>query len=224
MTTSLSEKIAQSILDAIISGKIRQQDPFPSQYQLGQLFGVSRTVIREATQILVSKGILEVKHGKRITILPPSHDQITESVSLAFLRKNISLIEVLELRKVLEVEIVAFAALKAEESDIESLKLHIETMKEHLTEEIGYVDADVVFHKAIFMAAKKPAFELVLNSLNDYLFESRRKSYRGPLNTMRAVDSHQQILEAIEERDPEKAQAAMRKHLENTLEDLMNSD
>ncbi|WP_165822511.1 FadR/GntR family transcriptional regulator [Paenibacillus montanisoli] len=220
---SLAEATAQRILDAIMDSKIKQSDPFPSQYLLCEWFGVSRTVVREATQILVSKGILDVKHGKRITIRPPSHEQIAESLSLAFRRGGVNVFDVLELRKVLESEVASLAALSADEQDLRVMKECLTYMQQHYNEEAGYVDADVEFHNAIFAAAKQPAFTLVLKSVSDYLHDSRKLSYRGEETTKRAIRAHEQIYEAIQSRDPAAAKIAMRKHLEETEEDLRES-
>jgi GntR family transcriptional repressor for pyruvate dehydrogenase complex len=222
--SSMSETVAQYIIDAICSGQISESDQFPSQYELAEKFSVSRTVIREATQILVSKGMLEVHHGKRIVIRPPSYDQISESVSLAFKRSNISIFDVLELRKVLEVEVVAHAALRRSTDNIIKLKQLLQFMEEHINEEIGYVDADVEFHRAIFDAANQPAFNLVINSIHDYLTDSRKSSYRGLENTRRALRAHESILQAIERQDSQGAREAMLRHLEETEEDLRQSE
>lgn len=220
---SLTERTSQLILDAIVEGKIKVDEPFPSQYQLTEWFGVSRTVIREATQMLVSKGILNVKHGKRITIRPPSHEQVTESLSLAFRRGGVSAFEVLELRKVLEVECAGLAAVRATEKDLDDMRRKLEEMENHLLEEKGYVKADVEFHEAICIASRQPAFELVLRSLTDYLMEIRKISFQGEQKTKQAAEAHRSIFVAIQERDEEKARRVMRIHLEETEENLKSS-
>jgi GntR family transcriptional repressor for pyruvate dehydrogenase complex len=190
---------------------------------LSKWFNVSRTVIREATQILVSKGILDVKHGKRMMIRPPSHELISESVSLTFKRKHISPLDVLELRKVLETEAAALAAERADEKDLEGMEQCLNLMRDHVQEEIGYVEADVRFHTAIFTSARQPAFELVLRSLNDYLEDSRKLSYQGDQATMRALEAHKKIFQAIRNKDSQGARAAMQEHLLQTEHDLRHA-
>ncbi|WP_127582014.1 FadR/GntR family transcriptional regulator [Paenibacillus koleovorans] len=217
---SLAEQTAQRILTAICDGKLREEQPFPSQYQLGEWFGVSRTVIREATQLLVSKGVLDVKHGKRIVIKPPSHEPISESLGLAFRRKGVSVQQVLELRRPVEAEAAALAAQFAETSDLERMEQTIVEMEANLDKEKGYVDADVAFHNALFRATKQPAFELLLMSLNEYMTESRRLSYRGPEPTKRALEAHKRILHAVCNKDKEAARQAMLEHLGETERDL----
>ncbi|MCD9021358.1 FadR/GntR family transcriptional regulator [Cohnella silvisoli] len=222
-TPSLAERTSQLILDAIVEGKIKAEESFPSQYQLTEWFGVSRTVIREATQILVSKGILNVKHGKRITIRPASHEQVTESLGLAFRRGGVSVLDVLALRKALEVESAGLAALHATDENLAEMRGKLEEMERYLLEEKGYVQADVEFHETVFTAAGQPAFELVLRSLTDYLMEIRKISFRGEQKTKQAADAHRRIYEAIEKRDEEEARRAMRVHLEETEDNLRTS-
>lgn len=221
---SLAETTAQHILEAICEGKLSPDDPFPSQYQFTEWLGVSRTVIREATQILISKGVIDVKHGKRMTIRPPSYEQISNSVSLTFRRANISVFDVLELRKVLEVEVAALAAKRRTQADIEEMEKYIGQMEVNLQTEEGYVDADVAFHKAIFHAAQQPAFDLVLSSLNNYLLESRKKSYSGDKSTRRAIAAHIVLKNAIASGSESGARKAMKIHLDETAEDLIAAD
>src|SRR5690606_14637218 len=93
-------------------------------------------------------------------------------------------------------------------------------MEAFLDQEAGYVDADVAFHRAIFSAAKQPAFDYVLRSLHDVMLDSRKLSYRGQAPTERALQAHKHIYEAILQGNPEAARTAMRKHLDETEEDL----
>lgn len=223
-TSSLADKTAQLILDAIVEGRLRPDQPFPSQYQLCESFGVSRTVVREATQILVSKGILDVKHGKRITIRPATHEQISQSLALTFRRRGVTPLDVLELRKAIEVEAAGMAAERATEEDIAIMEETISRMSGNLDSEKGYVEADVDFHSALFAAAKQPAFELLLVSLNEFLIESRKRSYRGRGPTERALHAHRHILDAILGRDVEAAKQEMRRHLEETESDLKREE
>ncbi|KIL40439.1 hypothetical protein SD70_13575 [Gordoniibacillus kamchatkensis] len=220
---SLAEQTAHHILDAICEGRLRQDQPFPSQGKLCEWLGVSRTVIREATQILASKGVLDVKHGKRIVIRPPSHEQITESVALTFRRKGVSVLDVLELRKAIEVEAAALAAERADAEDAKKMEQAIVHMENHLEDETGYVNADVAFHAALFAAARQPAFEMVLASLNEYMVESRKLSYRGIGPTRLALEAHKNILQAIANKDRKGAREAMRLHLEETERNLRDS-
>ncbi|MGG1514290.1 FadR/GntR family transcriptional regulator [Paenibacillus oryzisoli] len=221
-SASLSETTAQYIMDAILEGKISPEEPFPSQNQLCESFGVSRTVIREATQILVSRGILDVQHGKRITIRPPSHDKMAESVLIAFKRNHVSVFDVHEVRKLLEVEAAGLAAKRATEADLVRMEECLTIMEKHYSEKKGYADADVDFHKAIVAAAKQPALEMVLNSLADYLYESRVLSFRGMENMARVMGAHHAILQAIRNQIEADAREAMARHLQETEADLLH--
>lgn len=217
---SLAEVTVQRILHWICEGKLQESQLFPSQSQLAEWFGVSRTVIREATQVLISKGVLNVQHGKRTVIRPPSYEHISESVNLTFRRKGISVLDVLELRKVIEVEAAALAAERAAAEDTKAMSEAIHHMERNIEHETGYVDADVAFHNALFKASRQPAFELVLFSLNDYLITSRKISYQGLIRTKRALEEHKIILQYIIDRDSENARLAMRKHLDETEKDF----
>src|SRR6195256_6690528 len=65
----LSDKVTDAILESIASNKLRPGDSLPTERELGEQFGVSRTVIREAVRALSAKGMLEVKGGSGVRIV-----------------------------------------------------------------------------------------------------------------------------------------------------------
>ena len=66
----LSDKVAEMMLDTILSNRLNVGDRLPSERELGEQFGVSRTVVREAVRALVAKGVIEVRSGSGLVSQP----------------------------------------------------------------------------------------------------------------------------------------------------------
>ena len=81
----LSDKVAAMMLETILSRRLRPGDRLPSERELGEQFGVSRTVIREAVRELVAKGVIEVRSGSGLRVAPVDASTVREAM-LLFLR------------------------------------------------------------------------------------------------------------------------------------------
>src|SRR6266545_3035987 len=78
----LSDKVASMMLETILSRRLRPGDRLPSERELGEQFGVSRTVIREAVRALVTKGVIEVRSGSGLRVAAVEASAVRESMSL----------------------------------------------------------------------------------------------------------------------------------------------
>ena len=81
----LSDKVANMMLETILSRRLEVSDRLPSERELGEQFGVSRTVVREAVRALVAKGVIEVRSGSGLRVAAVDSAAVSESMSL-FLR------------------------------------------------------------------------------------------------------------------------------------------
>ena len=78
----LSDKVAEMMLDTILSRRLAVGDRLPSERELGEQFGVSRTVVREAVRALVAKGVIEVRSGSGLRVAAVDAAAVSESMSL----------------------------------------------------------------------------------------------------------------------------------------------
>src|SRR5881628_1454219 len=81
----LSDKVADMMLETILSDRLKVGDRLPSERELGEQFGVSRTVVREAVRALVTKGVIDVRSGSGLRVAAVDANAVSESMSL-FLR------------------------------------------------------------------------------------------------------------------------------------------
>lgn len=218
---SLTKRVAAELREAIFSGKFLPGDKLPTEPVLVEEFGVSRTVIRESIAALRADGMVDSRHGIGVFVKEPSPDP-RRGLPPRAISKISDMLEELELRNAVEMEAAALAAQRR--SPAQEAKL-IEKMREfHVLSQNGEAtsDADFEFHLAIARATNNDRFELFLRELGRYTIprENLKDSLQdtGPLPSHDASLSreHRKIAEAISQRDPEAARAAMREHLEGS--------
>ena len=114
----LSDKVAEMMLETILSRRLQVGDRLPSERELGEQFNVSRTVVREAVRALVAKGVIEVRSGSGLRVAAVDAAAVSESMSLYLRGATLDFEKVHEVRALLEVHIAGLAAERATEEDI----------------------------------------------------------------------------------------------------------
>jgi GntR family transcriptional regulator, transcriptional repressor for pyruvate dehydrogenase complex len=213
----LSDKVADLLLETIHARRLQPGERLPSERELGEQFGVSRTVIREAVRALAAKGVIEVRTGSGLRVAAVDSATVSESMSL-FMRGSTTLDypKVHEVRAMLEVEVAGLAAERASREDLADLAAICSVME--ADEDLEAASRhDVEFHRAIARATHNELHLLLLDSVGEALLEIRRENLAGGSRDDTLV-LHRQILERIVARDPEGARGAMREHLDNVAE------
>ena len=209
----LSDKVANSMLETILSRKLQVGDRLPSERELGDQFGVSRTVVREAVRALVAKGVIEVRSGSGLRVAAVDAAAVTESMSLFLRGGSFGFEQVHEVRALLEVHIAGLAAERATEADLVLLR----GVHERMEREAGDVEAaardDLEFHRAVARATQNELYLLVLDSIGSTLIDIRRENL-GSGATPMTLGQHAQLLDRITARDAAGAREAMATHLE----------
>jgi GntR family transcriptional regulator, transcriptional repressor for pyruvate dehydrogenase complex len=210
----LADKVADLMLERIVSSQLQIGDRLPSERELGEQFGVSRTVIREAVRALLAKGVLEVRAGSGLRVAAVRAATVGDSVSLYLRGRSMDFAKVHEVRRLLEVHIAGVAAERAHDEDVERLT----DVHEQMVASIEDVDhaalIDLEFHRAIARATHNDLYLVLIDSIGRVQVEIRRATMglrgTGPF----AIKQHRAILLAIRARNPERARAAMRRHLD----------
>lgn len=207
-------EVVEQIEEKIVSGEVEPGDMLPPERVLADQFGVSRTVIREAIKALELKGLLGVHRGRGIMVAEPSSDGITDSMVRYVKIQKSPIWALLEVRRVLELEIAGLAAERRTEDDLEALDELIERMAAKLDEPQHYVALDLEFHQRLAAAAHNPLFPIVLEPLTVLMREARRIGAQAPNAPKKSITFHQRILEAVREQDVVAAVAAMEEHFD----------
>lgn len=216
----LHREVTEILSERILSGEFPEKSLLPTERELCETMGVSRTVVREAVKVLESKGLVRIERGRGMIVQEPRPGPLNESLKLLLRRREHVLEDLLEVRKILEIGMVALAAERRTEENLAAMKQALDVMRQKPDEPPGYVDADVQFHAEIARAAQNPIMLILLEPVAELLRESRVKSFSGVRMVKLRTRQHEEIFDRIAAQDPSGARAAMERHLSDTERDL----
>lgn len=214
--STLSERVTDQIKGIIVSGQLRPGDRMPPERELARQFGVSRTVIREAVRSLMAQGLVEVYAGSGTVVRNPSAGAVAESMAL-FLqvgRQDFDFRKILEVRRLMEVEIAGLAAERRSQEDLEAMAAVLGQTASVGDDREGWMRNDMAFHALLAKATKNELFSLLLDSIADILVSVRRLGFDVPNPAARTLKYHGAILEQVERGNPAAARTAMQDHLD----------
>lgn len=214
---SRSELVIDKITNSIINGELVDGELLPSENKLCEIFGVSRSILREAVRVLAAKGLVEVVHGSGTYVRLPKISVPEEAVRNYLLTHSFSLEQLMEVRMPIELEIARWAALRREDVHIQSMEEAMRIMRSESFTDEEKAEADGEFHKAIIAATSNPLFGIMISSIMVNLHISRIIAIRH-FGIDSVIKEHEIILEAVKNNDPEAASAGMRVHMEHAME------
>ncbi|MCR4441702.1 MAG: FadR/GntR family transcriptional regulator [Peptococcaceae bacterium] len=211
----LHQEVIWRIKELIAQGCFKPGDKLPSNRELAEQFSVSRAVIAEAMALLEVMGIVKIKPGSGTYVNSLNKEGIEQEVLNFILTSKKYLLEDLnELRFILEPEIARLAAEKRNDPDIEKMRSVLQRMEEKAAKDENVTDESMNFHLLLAKAAQNQIIVRILVYLHIILRESRDASLKRKERPKLAVKEHMAILDAVIEKDGEKAKKLMKKHLE----------
>lgn len=228
----LSGKIEESIELAIRKKDYRAGEKLPTEGQLCDLFGVSRTVVREALRKLSARGLVVIKRGSGAYVNELSSESAIDSINLFLeLTDDGSLIfDIIRARQLFEPEIAGQAALNRTSEELDALAENLEALRASPLEDIdGQTIIDIRFHSLIASATHNNVVALLMRPVFDNMPKVKRSIYAkndvGYLTHDKGVvlKFHQDIYEAIRNADPREASHAMLAHLKATEKNFKES-
>ncbi|MEY2617918.1 MAG: hypothetical protein RL522_920 [Pseudomonadota bacterium] len=214
----LSDRVADQLARRIESGELGPDQRLPTEQQLSERFGVSRTVVREAVSRLKSMGLLVSRQGAGVFVAPRDRAR-----ALAFdpsvLQSLDSVVQVVEVRRALEGEVAALAAERITPAGARALRAALDTLDAAVAAGSDGVEEDLAFHRSIAQATGNPQFERLLAFLEQYQRDAMRvtranESMHGAF--MRAVRrEHEAIASAVIAGDANAARRAAARHMVN---------
>jgi GntR family transcriptional repressor for pyruvate dehydrogenase complex len=211
----LVDRVVEEIERLIIDQKLAPGMKLPPEREFAEQIGVSRTVIREAVQILVTKGMLQVKHGVGTIVNKMGSDQISEPLSMLFKTKGITLDNLHQVRTILEVEITGIAAENANQQEIKHLEEVLSNLEKNMNDPEAFAAGDTAFHHTLAEFSHNPLLIMLLDSIGGLMHEVRTSVSRYPAIFKTVVPDHREIMKSIQTKDAKRARQAMRNHLEN---------
>jgi DNA-binding FadR family transcriptional regulator len=211
--------VVHDLVAAIVTGEVKPGDLLPTESELSNLFGVSRTVVRESVKRIEEKGMVRVVQGRGTEVTEERNWNILDHVVLAILIENDATLGVLDevavLRSELESVMARDAAGKRTEEELEQLRAALERMYDTMEDATRFGDEDIAFHGVIMKASGHIIARGIARRLVD---EARDNSARfrnapDPDAHRLTLEEHRRILEAIGAGDAAAAAAAMREHV-----------
>ena len=212
--TKVYAEVAAQIHRLIEEGRLKPGDRLPPERDLADLFGVSRTSVRDAIRVLEMQGLVEPRHGEGTVVRQVPVDSIVRPLADALVASKDLTADLFDMRKMLEPPLARAAALRATAEDLRALQ-EILVHQTNLVRggEIAIAE-DTAFHYRIATAAKNQVVLRVMDVVMDLLRESRTRSLQVPGRAARSVAGHRRIFAAIQARDAAAAAEAMREHIE----------
>jgi GntR family transcriptional regulator, transcriptional repressor for pyruvate dehydrogenase complex len=215
--TSLTAQVAELLQDAIYSGVYPVGTKLPSGKALGQMHGVSQAVIREATERLRSKGLIDSRQGSGCIVkarTEPNGFRVLSTMGAGMAELS----SVFELRLDLEGAAAALAAVRRTDEDLASLSGILATLGENLHDLEAGVELDLAFHTAVAVATHNPYYGTLLKYLNLQLRQAVHAARYNALTNeplpQTVQREHLAVFNAIESGDANGARAAVMLHLQ----------
>ena len=207
----LAEQVADYILNYIIDNSLEVGAKIPNEFELGKMINVSRTTIREAIKILVSRQILEIRRGAG-TFVSERQGITDDPLGLTFVKDKTKLaLDLVSVRLMLEPEIAMMAADHATPEQIEEMRLQCSQIEELIQSGRDHMEADIRLHTLIASCSGNSVVEKLVPDINSSIavFVDVTNRALG----QETIETHREIVNCIAERGAEGAKCAMYLHL-----------
>lgn len=213
---SIKELIASQIEEAILNKKYLPGSKLPSENELCKIFGVSRTSVREAIQMLHVQGLVNIEKGKGIFVKNISSESVSNSI-LKFLEHRFEgdyYFDLIHARQIIEPGIAYLAAMNRTDEDLANLKEDIEDIAGNDGDPIKHGEYDMSFHMHLAQASQNKLLPLLLKPIHKLMPSVKSKILTDVKEAKEAaVVWHTKIYEKIKIQDPDGAKSAMIAHL-----------
>jgi len=214
-TSSLVDKVEDSLVELLKERKLSVGDVIPKEIELAETLGVSRTVIREALTRLRLMGLIESKKKKGSVITSPDlFGMMGKSMNPHILDQD-TLKEIFEIRLVLEIGMADLLFRRITKEDIQQLHQIVDDEPPATQYHLFNIEHEIAFHGKLYEITGNETlkkFQKMLLPVFDYVHNSGLLK-KQPL--LKMFVSHKELVEILENGDPEKFRNGMRNHLEN---------
>lgn len=215
---SLSRQVADQLEHKVLSGVIPVGEKLPTENALCEMFGVSRTVIREAVAKLKSMGLVETRRGHGTTVMrnAPADAPFTQMINPTTVE---DILHLLELRIVVEQAAAEFAAERRDEQDLVAIERALSAFHQARVENRQARSEDYDFHLSIAVATKNPLIKNFFQQFNKNVIPRAQilntdiDQEESDRYLARVAEEHTEIFDAIRAGDSKVAGQAMYRHL-----------
>jgi GntR family transcriptional repressor for pyruvate dehydrogenase complex len=215
LVTRSYEQVVEQIQDGIRSGELKPGQRLPTERELGETFGVSRGVIREALKVLVSMGLVESRQGSGNYVDSDPVPSITRALTLSAKPEEETLFALFELREPLEAMATRLAAERRTPEQAERLIAAAEQSRDGaMTDDLDLFSAgDLAFHSIIYEAAANSSMTAIVTAVRELLGQTLHLVVEITGTMATAADQHRAIADAIIEGNADLAAERMAAHV-----------
>jgi GntR family transcriptional regulator, transcriptional repressor for pyruvate dehydrogenase complex len=213
----ISSQIAEQIRSSILAGEFAPGEKLPPERELAEMFGVSRPSVREALNLLASSGLVMSYQGGGTVVMSLMETTAGNPMTELIRSQQERALDVIEVRKAIEASTAFYAAQRALPEDIRTMERIVDGLRENLEGLKPSENLDANFHLAIAKATHNIVWLHLMQNIFDAMKEFQQSVWRAVYLTGEdhhlLYQHHRRIFEAIRNRDPEAARAAMADHL-----------
>lgn len=220
--TRLYEEIVKQLIHLINKGSLKPGDRLPTERELALQLKVSRTAIREALRSLELMGFIDSRVGGGTFIKQITLDNVIDPFSNILVKDKKLIMELIEVRQLLESEIARLAARKINAEKAGAIEKTLEIMKKEIeTGGIG-LEGDNAFHNELANAAENQAMERILGMCSELLNSTREAALKSMKDPGVGLEHHRKIFDAVKSGDEQMASDLMKKHLAEAYKNVQS--
>ncbi|WP_371158088.1 FCD domain-containing protein [Jannaschia sp. 2305UL9-9] len=220
VSADTSARAADAVVAAlearITSGDLVDSEPLPAERDLMKEFGASRTVIREAISALSTRGLVENRPRFRPIVRKPGYDAVLQAAGKVvplLLTQDGGIRNLYDSRVFLERALVREAAVAATRDDIVALREALAANEAAIDDSLEFYRTDTAFHGTLYAMRRNPIYPALHEGYTNWLAPHWERMLRSPERNRGNYLAHKAIFDAILERDPDAAEAALSRHL-----------
>lgn len=225
-TKKIYIEVIEQIREMLNRGELKPGDQLPAEREFAELLGISRVSLRQALTVLETLGIVEIRHGEGTFISSTSDGFGDLNMSLSKISKEGDPLDILEARKLIEVEIAGLSAKERTGEDLRIMKEILDEMKRKIEKGEETLSIDLKFHLQIAESTHNPVLFSMMGQIGSLMRQSLWRVVKGlslttPGRAEKYLEQHWSIYNTIKDGDSLKAKEAMLKHLESIEQDLL---
>ncbi len=224
----VTDEILEAVRGDIVSGRLPRGSRLPNERDLAHRFGVSQPTMREVVRALEAMGLVEVRHGSGAWVTGNSSYLIAAGLQTLMQLEQVSLLEAVDVRKILGLESVRIAATERTDEDLDDIRARLYRLKtvDQIADVDAIIDQIAAFQVAVSAAAHRPLLYALESFLIQLQMQVKALKSRGVRywrqRSLSFQDDRKSIVRAVEAKDSNAAVAAMDRYLEHTREAFLS--
>jgi DNA-binding FadR family transcriptional regulator len=216
-TAKVSELISQQLKEAIFAGLLKPGQQLPSERELCEQFEAGRNSVREALKMLEVSGLCTINHGSGAFVADATSRSVTDSFTAMLKLQKMSLNDLTQARIVFEPGVARLACERMTDEYVRKLKANMSQAKALMKKGQRVVSENIAFHALVAEATQNIAVTLTMKSLFRVVrkasSEITGKSPGAFGGSARALTCHARIVQAFQDKDPQRAYDLMLEHV-----------